>query len=344
MSKDYYKILEIDKSAELDEIKKSYRKLAMKYHPDKNNGDIECEDKFKECAEAFDILSDPKKRQEYDTYGQVGNSNGGSPFDMDMNDIFSKFGDFFGFNSSRKQVRKGTDIRVRVSLTIENIIKGIDKKVKYVRQVNCNSCNGYGGKDITSCTGCNGSGQRRVVQNTPFGSMQQIITCNFCQGKGQFVKTPCNSCRGIGTTPKEEIVDIQIPKGALNGMALTMPNNGNEILNGITGDLQIHIEEIPDKLFKREDINLIYEQSISVIEAILGEEVSLDTPHGNIKFTIVNGTTSGKVLRIKGKGIPDINSNQIGDLYIRVNIKIPTKISDSERDILNKLKLSNNFN
>lgn len=342
MSKDYYNILGVDRSASADEIKKAYRKMAMKYHPDKNNGDVESEEKFKECAEAFDVLSDPQKKQEYDTYGSVG---GGNPFGG-MDDIFSRFGDFFGFGGNqRNRVKKGNDLRVRVQLSIDDIINGVDKKIKYIRQVSCNSCSGTGGKDISTCGNCNGSGQRRIVQNTPFGVMQQVVSCNSCNGSGQIIRTPCNSCRGNGTVPNEETVDVQIPKGAISGMVFSMSQKGNHINNGIPGDLQIHIDELNNSPFKREGNNLVFDQHISVIDAILGKEIQLNTPHGSIKFTAAPGTQHGKVLRIQGKGIPDINRHGLmGDLFIKINVKIPQTVNDQERKILNDLKLSPNFN
>jgi molecular chaperone DnaJ len=346
MSKDYYKILGIEKDATQDEIKKSYRKMAMKYHPDKNNGDVESEEKFKECAEAFDVLSDPQKKQEYDTYGSVG-GNGGNPFGgFGMEDIFSRFGDFFGFgNGQSNRVKRGNDLRLRVQLSIDDIINGVDKKIKYIRQVHCNTCNGIGGKDVSTCGGCNGTGQRRIVQNTPFGMIQQVVTCNSCSGTGEIIRTPCNSCRGNGTVPKEETVDIQIPRGATNGMKLSMSQQGNYIKNGIPGDLQIYIDELQNSPFKREGINLVFEQSISVVDAILGKEINLKTPHGDIKFTSTPGTNHGKVVKIQGKGIPDINRGGfMGDLFIKMNIKIPQKINEEERKILNDLKSSENFN
>jgi molecular chaperone DnaJ len=343
MSKDYYKILEVDRGATADEIKKSYRKMAMKYHPDKNPGDSAAEEKFKECAEAFDVLSDPQKKQEYDTYGSVG-GNQGNPFSgFGMNDIFSRFGDFFGFGGQSQQVRKGNDLRVKVQLTLDDIIKGVDKKIKYIRQVKCGTCDGIGGKDLTNCGMCQGSGQRRIVQNTPFGTIQQVVTCNSCGGSGQIVRTSCSNCRSQGTVPKEEVIDIQIPKGVSSGNILNMTQYGNWIKNGVPGDLHVLIEELPDNNFKRENNNIVYDQTISVIDAILGKEISLQTPHGEIKFSINPGTNHGKVLRIKSKGIPDLNNGILGDLLIRMNIRIPQSVTEEEKDVLINLKNSPNF-
>jgi molecular chaperone DnaJ len=344
MSKDYYKILEVDRNSSPEEIKKSYRKLAMKYHPDKNPGDPQAEEMFKECAEAFDVLSDPQKKQEYDTYGTVG---GGNPFSggFGMDDIFSRFGDFFGFGGNpRQQVRKGQDLRMKVTLNLKDIINGIDKKLKYIRQVKCNTCDGIGGKDLTTCGMCQGNGQKRMVQNTPFGQIQQIVTCSACNGSGQITRTNCNNCRGQGTVPKEETIDIQIPKGAVGGVNFNMQSQGNYTKNGHPGDLSIQIEEIPDENFKRENNNLIFEQSISIIDAILGKELQLVTPHGEIKYTVQPGTTHGKVLRIQGKGVPDLNmGGRVGDLFIKMNIRVPHTVNNEEREILNTLKECPNF-
>ena len=345
MSKDYYQILEVDRNSSADEIKKSYRKMAMKYHPDKNPGDSAAEEKFKECAEAFDVLSDPQKKQEYDTYGSVG-GNQGNPFGgFGMDDIFSRFGDFFNFgNSNRRQVRKGSDLRVKISLSLNDIISGIDKKIKYIRQVKCNTCDGHGGKDLTNCGMCQGTGQRRVVQNTPFGQIQQIVACNSCGGNGQITRTNCNNCRGQGTVPNEENIDIKIPKGAVNGVNFNMQGQGNWTKNGQPGDLHIFIEEIPDTSFKRENNNLVYDQHISIIEAILGRELQLKTPNGELRFHIQPGTTHGKVIRIQGKGVPDLNYNgQVGDLFIKINIKIPQSVNTQEKELLESLKDCPNF-
>jgi molecular chaperone DnaJ len=347
MSKDYYRILEVERGSSQDEIKKSYRKMAMKYHPDKNPGDSAAEEKFKECAEAFDVLSDPQKKQEYDTYGSVG-GNGGNPFSggFGMDDIFSRFGDFFGFGGqNQRQIRKGSDLRIKVSLTLSDIINGTNKKLKYTRQVKCNTCNGVGGRDLTTCGICHGSGHRKVVQQTPFGTIQQVITCTSCSGQGSVSRTSCGNCRGQGTVPKEETIDVALPKGAVNGVNLSMSQMGNWIKLGEPGDLVIFVEEEIDPSFKRENNNLIYDQSISIVDAILGKEIQLSTPYGDMKFDVQPGTTHGKTLRVQGKGVPDLNlRGAVGDLFIRMNIKIPQNVTPSEVEILKSLKDSPNFN
>lgn len=346
MSKDYYKILEVERSASADEIKKAYRKMAMMYHPDKNGGDIESEEKFKDCAEAFEVLSDPQKKQQYDTYGTVGGSDNFNPFGGGgFGDIFSKFEEMFGFGRQQPRVKKGSDLRIKVTLNLNDIINGVDKKLKYVRQIKCNTCNGAGGKDVQQCGGCNGLGVKRVIQNTAFGTIQQNITCPNCSGSGKQVRNTCNNCRGNGTTPNEETVDVHIPKGASNGMSLNMNSHGNWSKGSdIPGDLYILIEESPDPLFKREHNNLHYNQSISVIDAILGKEQYLKTPQGDIKFTIKPGTSHKDVLRITGHGVPDLQIGRVGDLLITVYIKMPQEISEEEKIVLESLKESPNFN
>lgn len=354
MSKDYYKILGIEKDATPDEIKKAYRKMAMKYHPDKNDGDVESESKFKEAAEAYDTLSTPDKKSNYDRFGSSSGNpfggGGGSPFGgggFNMEDIFSNFGDIFGnsfnqrYGGQRPQSR-GSNLRIKVSLTIDEILKGSNKKLKYKRQNKCQPCSGKGGTDSRNCIPCNGTGQRTVVQNTPFGQVRQVTTCPDCSGSGQVVKNKCNSCNGDGTTLKEETVDIQVPAGVSNGMQLSMNGYGNYARNGQAGDLQIIIEEIRDNSFQRENNNIIVDRKISVIDAINGANIKVSTPHGEIPITIEPGTEHGKVIRINGKGIPDINLG-MGDLYVRISIKIPKSISMDEKYILEKLKNSKNF-
>jgi molecular chaperone DnaJ len=345
MSKDYYKILEIDKSASTDEIKKAYKKLALKYHPDKNDGSKESEEKFKEISEAYTILSDTDKKSQYDRFGSVNGQSDGA-YNFNMEDIFSQFGDIFGNRRSRQpQQRKGSDLRVKVGLTLSEVIKGVSKKIKYNRQVKCNTCDGKGGEDITTCLPCNGSGYRTYIQNTPFGSIRQTAVCSHCNGSGKTIKNPCKTCHGSGSNSKEEIVDIDIPAGAIDGSFLSMPQYGNHIRDGVPGDLQIVVSEIPDPQFRREDVNLIYEDHISIIDAIIGAEKKIKIPHGvEVKYKIDPGSNHGKLLRIVGKGIPDIHyRGHNGDLFIRLNVKIPNKVTEKEKEILEHLKSSPNF-
>jgi molecular chaperone DnaJ len=348
MSKDYYKILGVEKGATPDEIKKAYRKKAMEFHPDKNDGSVESESKFKEAAEAYDVLSTPDKKSNYDRFGSA-NGGGSNPFGggFNMDDIFSNFGDIFGnsfnqrYNGQRPQSR-GSNLRIKVSLTIDEILKGVSKKLKYKKQDKCVTCDGKGGADIRNCISCNGVGQRTVVQNTPFGQIRQSTSCPDCGGNGQKVHNKCKDCKGDGTIFNEQTIDIDIPAGVSNGMQLSMNGYGNHIRNGQPGDLHIVVEEINDHSFRRENNNIIVEKTISVIDAIIGANIKVNTPHGEIPIAIEPGTEHGKVIRINGKGIPDIQHG-LGDLYIKVLIKIPKNIELDEQNTLEKLKYSKNF-
>ena len=350
---DYYKILGVDKDATPEDIKKSYRKKAMELHPDRNPNNPEAESKFKEAAEAYDILSDETKRSNYDRFGSP--SGGGNPFTsggqghgFSVQDIFDQFGDVFGnsfnqrYGGGQRPQSRGSNLRIKVSLTIDEILKGAIRKLKYKRQDKCQSCNGIGGTDPRNCIPCNGSGQRTIIQNTPFGQIRQVATCPDCSGSGKVVSVKCNSCRGEGTSIKEQVVDVEIPKGVSNGMQLAMQGFGNFIKNGSAGDLQIIIEEVADYSYKREGNNIIVEKTISVIDAIIGSNIKVSTPHGEMPIAIEPGTEHGKVYRISGKGIPDINYG-LGDLYVKISVKIPKKIELDEKYVLEKLKSSKNF-
>jgi molecular chaperone DnaJ len=352
MSKDYYNILGVNKNSSDDEIKKAYRKKAMELHPDKNPNNPEAEAKFKEAAEAYDTLSNPEKKSSYDRYGSSGNpfgGGGGNPFGgqghgFNMDDIFSQFGDIFGQRHNRQQTRqsKGSDLRIKVSLTIDEILKGATKKLKYKRQDSCSACNGKGGTDVRDCLPCGGSGQRTVVQNTPFGQIRQSATCPDCSGSGKNVQTKCRVCHGDGTVVKEQVVDVEVPAGLSNGMQLSMNGFGNNVRDGIPGNLQIIIEEIRDNSFTRDNNNIVVDVSISVIDAIIGSNIKVKTPHGELPITIEPGTEHGRVYRVTGKGIPDIHYG-LGDLYVKISIKIPKKIDLDEKYTLEKLKNSKNF-
>lgn len=349
MSKDYYNILGVDKGASKDDIKKAYRKMAMKYHPDKNQGDKEAESKFKEAADAYEVLSDDTKKSNYDRYGSADPSGNpfSSGFGYDMNDIFSQFGDIFGDAFGRrygnqKRTKRGSDLRIKVSLTIEDILKGVNKKIKYKRQTKCEACDGKGGTDIRDCLSCRGTGRRQVIQNTPFGQIRQETDCPDCAGTGKQIKNKCNVCYGDGTILKEEVVDIDIPAGLSNGMQLSMKGYGNHTRDGIPGDLIIIIDEIREFYFKRENNNIIVEKEISVIDAIIGSKIDVKTPHGNIPISIQPGTQHDHKIRINGKGIPDINLG-LGNLYVIIKVKIPKEINLEEKLTLEKLSKSNNF-
>jgi len=369
MSKrDYYDVLGVSKGSSADEIKKAYRKLAIKYHPDKNPNDKTAEDKFKEAAEAYEILSNPEKKQRYDHYGHagVGGASGGGGYGgggMNMEDIFSQFGDIFGggggspfdsfFGGGQQQSRggrrvaKGSNLRIKVKLTLEEIANGAEKKIKVNKQVTCKTCDGTGAKDrssVSTCSTCGGSGAVRRVTNTILGQMQTSSTCPTCNGSGSQITSKCNSCHGEGTVRGEETISINIPAGVSDGMQLSMSGKGNAAPNGgIPGDLIILIEEIPHETLKREGNNIVYDLHVSIVDAALGYSAEVPTIDGKAKIKIEPGTQSGKLLRLKGKGIPEINSYHRGDEIIHVNIWTPKALSSEERELLERLRESPNF-
>lgn len=364
MSKrDYYDVLGVSRQADTAEIKSAYRKLAIKYHPDKNPGDTEAEEKFKEAAEAYEILSNPEKKARYDQFGHSGNSagfGGGAGGGMNMDDIFSQFGDifggggnpfesFFGGGGSRggRRVQKGTNLRIKVKLTLEEIAKGVEKKVKVNKQIVCHTCDGSGAKDKSSfhtCKTCGGSGSVRRVTNTVLGQMQTTSTCPACNGEGVEITAKCTTCRGDGLERGEETISINIPAGVSEGMQLSMSGKGNAApRGGIPGDLIILVEEVAHETLKRDGINVIYDLYINFPDAALGTSVEVPTIDGKVKIKIDPGTQGGKILRLKGKGIPEVNSYHKGDQLIYVNIWTPKAISAEERELLEKLKSSANF-
>jgi len=364
MSKrDYYDILGVSKGSSAEEIKKAYRKLAIKYHPDKNPDDKTAEDKFKEAAEAYEVLSNPEKKQRYDHYGHAGVGGGYGGGGMNMEDIFSQFGDIFGggggspFDSffggggqqSRggRRVAKGSNLRIKVKLNLEEIANGAEKKIKVNKQVSCKTCDGTGAKDrssISTCNTCGGSGAVRRVTNTILGQMQTTSTCPTCNGSGSQITSKCTACHGDGVVRGEETITINIPAGVSDGMQLSMSGKGNAAPNGgIPGDLIILIEEIPHETLKREGNNIVYDLHLSIIDAALGSSVEVPTIDGKAKIKIEPGTQSGKLLRLKGKGIPEINSYHRGDEIIHINIWTPKALSSEERSLLEKLRDSPNF-
>lgn len=338
---DYYEILGVDRNADADEIKKAYRKKAIQYHPDKNS-EPGSEEKFKEAAEAYEILSNPEKKGKYDRYGSV-DSNAG----FNMNDIFSQFGDIFngfgggGFNQQR--VRRGNDIRVDVELKLNEVIFGVDKEIKYKKHTKCNTCSGVGGTDLRTCNTCNGTGQRVVIQQTMMGRMQQVTQCHDCGGEGKNVVNRCADCNGQGVNAQDYSTEIKIPGGAINGMQLTLQGAGNDVRNGVPGDLYVFIKEIPDPKFHREGADLVCDEWISISDAVFGTNIELDTPHGVLKMDVPSGCDSGKMFSMRGKGIPNLTqhgfANGMGNLRIKVNVKIPKVITDEQRSIFESLKL-----
>jgi len=370
MSKrDFYDILGVAKSASAEEIKKAYRKLAIKYHPDKNPDDKAAEDKFKEAAEAYEVLSNPEKKQRYDQYGHAGvggAAGGGGGYGgggMNMEDIFSQFGDIFGggggggspfdsffggqSRSSGRRVTKGSNLRIKVKLTLEEIANGAEKKIKVNKQITCKTCDGSGAKDkssVSTCNTCGGSGAVRRVTNTILGQMQTTATCPTCHGSGQQITAKCTACHGEGSVRGEETININIPAGVSDGMQLSMAGKGNAAPNGgIPGDLIILIEELPHDTLKREGNNIVYDLHVSIIDAALGFSAEVPTIDGKAKIKIDPGTQSGKLLRLKGKGIPEINSYHRGDEIIHVNIWTPKVLNAEERAMLEKLRESPNF-
>jgi molecular chaperone DnaJ len=361
MSKrDYYEILGVSKSADADEIKKAYRKLAIQYHPDKNPDNPSAEEKFKEAAEAYEVLSNPEKRQRYDQFGHAGmGGNGAYGGGMNMDDIFSQFGDIFGGGSPFESFfgggggrggsrgRKGTNLRIKLKLTLEEVANGCEKKIKVKRQVSCDTCGGSGAKDkssVKTCTTCNGSGQVRKVVNTMLGQMVSASTCPTCQGEGTIITDKCGTCKGSGTQEKEETISIKIPAGVADGMQLAMSGKGNmPPRGGVPGDLLIVIEEVEHKELKRDGQNILFDLNISMIDAIFGANPEIPTIDGKVKIKIEPGTQSGKILRLKGKGLRDVNGYGKGDQLIYVNVWTPQTLSKDEKELLSKFKDAESF-
>lgn len=361
MSKrDYYEILGVDKNATAEEIKKAYRKKAIQYHPDKNPGNKEAEEMFKEAAEAYEVLSDPDKRSRYDRYGHSGvggSAGGGFGGGMSMDDIFSHFGDIFGgfggfsgfggSGRSSRRVNKGSNLRVKVSLTLAEIAKGVEKKIKVKKYVSCTHCNGTGaagGTAYSTCSTCRGTGQVTRITNTILGQMHQTTSCPTCHGEGTVIAQSCTHCNGEGLVRQEEIVTIQIPAGVENGMQLSVSGKGNAARRGgINGDLIILIQEEPHPELTRDGSDLIYNLLLSVPDAILGSTVEIPTVEGKVKVKIDSGTQPGKILRLKGKGLPEINSYGQGDLLVKINVFIPKDLTKEEVKLVEKLRESESF-
>lgn len=360
--RDYYEILGVNKNASEDEIKKAYRKLAIKYHPDKNPDDKQAEEKFKEAAEAYEVLSNAEKRQRYNQFGHAGvggaaGGNGGyGGGGMNMDDIFSQFGDIFGGafggsgfgggSRSGRRVNRGSNIRIKVKLNLNEVANGVEKKLKVTKHVACNTCKGSGAKNgqYDVCKMCNGTGVFTHVQQTILGAMQTQTTCNSCHGEGKIIKDKCGTCHGDGVVRGEEVISVNIPAGVAEGMQLSMSGKGNAApRGGVNGDLLIVIEEEEHKELKRDGNNLVYHLFIGFPEAALGSQVEIPTIDGKVKIKIDPGTQSGKMLRLKGKGLPDVNSYGKGDLLVDVNIYTPANLSPEEKKMLEQLRESKNF-
>ncbi len=365
--RDYYEILGVPKNATADEIKKAYRKVAMQFHPDRNPGNKEAEDKFKEAAEAYEVLSDADKKSRYDQYGHqgVGSPSGGGGAggysgNMNMDDIFRNFGDIFGEGSPfesffggqtgqrrRGQGSRGTNLRIKVSLTLREAAEGVRKTIKVKKQVRCTTCLGSGARDknsMTTCNTCGGSGHVRRVQNTILGQMQTTQTCPTCHGEGQTITNKCSACHGEGRVFGEETISIDIPAGVADGMQLSMNGKGNAgERGGAPGDLIILVEELADEHLTRDGNNVMFELYLSMMDAALGTSVDVPTIDGKAKLKIKAGTQAGEILRLKGKGLPSVNSYGKGDQLVHVNIWTPQDLTSEEKAILEKLKGHKNF-
>ncbi|MBV4357039.1 molecular chaperone DnaJ [Pinibacter aurantiacus] len=367
MKRDFYEILGVQKGASADEIKKAYRKVAMQFHPDRNPGDKAAEDKFKEAAEAYEILSDADKRAQYDRYGHAGVSgNGRGGFNgghgMNMDDIFSQFGDVFGddiFGSffgggggrrgggGRSRGVRGSNLRVKLKLNYEEIAKGVTKSIKVKKYVSCTTCSGSGAKDkgsVQTCSTCGGSGQVRKVTSTFLGQMQTVTTCPTCNGEGTTITAKCGSCKGEGRVYGEETVTIDIPAGVQEGMQLSVGGKGNAgERGGSPGDLIVLIEEEKHPELQRDGLNVAYDLYISFPDAVFGTNVEVPTIDGRAKIKIPAGTQSGKIFRLKGKGFPAVNSYEKGDQLIHVNVWTPQHVNAEEKAMMEKLHKSSNF-
>ncbi len=364
--KDYYEILGVGRSSSADEIKSAYRKLAMKYHPDRNPGNKEAEESFKECAEAYEVLSDPQKRQRYDQFGHQGvNQTGFSGFD-NINDIFSHFGDIFGGfgggsifdelfggGSSQRGRRRsqgipGSDLKISLKLTYEEIADGVEKTVKIKKYKTCSSCSGTGAKSgsgYVTCSVCNGQGQVKQVSRSIFGQFVNVTECHNCNGEGKIIRDKCPECGGEGRERSDETVNVKVPAGVSEGQYIPLKGKGNAgIRGGHAGDLLIFIEEEKHKYFIRDNDDIIFNFNISIMDAILGADVVVPTLNGKAKLKIEPGTQSGSILRMRDKGIRHLNSGGRGDQLVRIHVFIPKKISAKEKNLLKELMKSDNFN
>ena len=367
MSKrDYYEVLGVSKNATADEIKTAYRKKAIQYHPDKNPGDKQAEDKFKEAAESYDVLSNPEKRERYDRFGHAGvgssAANGGYGGGMSMDDIFEQFGDLFGGFSGfsgfggfggrsgrdgGRSVPRGSDLRVKVKLTLREIANGADKKIKVKKFVTCTKCRGSGAEDdrsITTCQSCRGSGYMKRVTNTILGQMQTQAVCPACHGNGKTITKKCTTCYGEGIVQADEVIPLSIPVGVMEGMQLSIRGKGNAgRFAGDNGDLLIVIEEEPDKELIRDENDLIYNLLLSIPQAIVGDTVEVPIVDGRAKVKIEPGTQPGKILRLRGKGLPSINGYGTGDLLVNISVYIPESLSSDEKASIRRFETSPNF-
>lgn len=372
MPKDYYDILGVGRSASQKEIKKAYRKQALKYHPDRNPDDQEAEAKFKEAAEAYEVLSDEDKRRRYDQFGHAGvRGNGGAgagagPGFQDINDIFDAFNDIFsgggaaGFDDffgqrrgggrgrSRRQRRSGSDLHMKLPLTLEEIAEGVEKKVKVKKLMACEACDATGAREGASghrtCPSCKGAGEIRQVSRTVFGQFVNVQTCPDCRGEGRIIDNPCPECRGEGRLRGEETITVPVPAGVMEGNYLTIRGAGNAGLRGApAGNLRIEIEEVPHDDFTREGLNIFTDAHISIPDAILGTEIEVPTLKGTARLEVDPGTHAGRVLRMREKGLPEYNGTRRGDQLVRIHVWTPQKVTARERELLEELRGSESF-
>ena len=360
--RDYYEVLGVDKGADATTIKKAYRKKAIQHHPDKNPDDSSAEDKFKEAAEAYEVLSDDNKKARYDQYGHagMGGAAGGGGFGgggMNMDDIFSQFGDIFGGGGfgggfggggrrSGRRVNRGSNLRVRVKLSLKDIAHGAEKKIKVNKYIACDSCSGTGAEsgETQTCTTCNGAGHVTRVQQTFLGNMQTQSVCPSCNGDGQIIKHKCKKCSGNGVVKGEEVVTLNIPAGVEDGMQLSVSGKGNAaVRGGINGDMIVVIEELAHDELKRDGNNLLYDHYISIPDAVLGTTIEIPTVDGKAKVKIPAGTQAGKVFRLRGKGLPSVDYRGTGDLLVNINVWTPQDLNDEETKIMEKLQKSESF-
>ncbi len=356
MSKrDYYEVLEVSRTATADEIKKSYRQLALKWHPDRTPDNPEAEGQFKLAAEAYEVLSNPDKRARYDQYGHAGVNNGagrgggGAGFG-DISDIFSMFGDIFGGGQQqqrRGQGRPGSDLKVRLALSLEEIAEGVEKKLKVKKQVACEPCKATGAKEgssLKTCSVCNGQGEVRQVTRSPFGQFVNVVVCQNCGGEGKVVEQPCPTCKGDGRISGESCVTVQVPAGVAEGNYIPLRGQGNAgYRGGPAGDLLVVLEEQPHPHFLRHGDDLVYDLHLSFPQAALGDEVEVPTLGGSARITIDAGTQHGKVLKLRDKGLPRLQTRGKGDQLVRVNLWTPTKLNAREKDLMKQLLKSDNL-
>lgn len=363
MSKrDYYEVLGVSKNASDEEIKKAYRKKAIQFHPDKNPGNKEAEEKFKEAAEAYEVLSDAQKRQRYDQFGHAGMGGAasgggfsGAGMEFSMDDIFSRFGDIFGGHfggfggfggSSAPRYNRGTDLRVKVRLNLQEIASGVEKKIKVNKYVACSHCGGSGAADpssVTSCSTCHGSGHVTRIQQTILGAMQTQSVCPSCNGDGKTITKKCSSCNGEGVVRQDEVISINIPAGVGEGMQLSVSGKGNAARRGgMSGDLLVLIEEEQHSELIRDEDDLVYNLLLPITTAILGGTVEVPTVDGKVKVKVDAGTQPGKVLRLRGKGLPNVNRYGHGDLLVHIGVYIPEQLSKDEQKLIEKLTDSPN--